>query len=56
MLQGKHKNVGGREPVLVRGEWERRLFASVSKDKARHCLRDRAEEARSRGAALVWVL
>lgn len=57
MLQGKqNRNVGGREIVLVKGEWERQLFTLVSKDRARHCLRDGAEEAGSQGAVLVWVL
>lgn len=57
MLQGKqNRNVGGRETVLATGQWERWLFALVSKDRARHCLHDGAEEARSQGAALVQVL
>lgn len=57
MLQGKQNgNVGGREIALVRGEWEHQLFALVSKGRARHCLCNGAEEAASRGAALVRVL
>lgn len=33
MLQGKkQRNVQSREAVLVRGGWERQLFAAVSKD------------------------
>lgn len=57
ILQGKQNgNVGGRETLLARGEWEHQLFALVSKDRARHCLRDGAKEARSQGAALVQVL
>lgn len=39
MLQGKqNRNVGGRETVLARGEWEHQLIALVSKDRARHCM------------------
>lgn len=40
----------------MRDEGERQFFALVSKGRARHCLRDGAEEAVSQGAALVWVL
>lgn len=46
--------MGGRETVLVTSE--RQLFVLVSKDRARHCLRDGAEEARSQRPVLVWVL
>lgn len=57
VLRGKqNRNMGGREMVLVRGEWDRQLFASVSKDRARHCLHNGAEETAFYGAALVWVL
>lgn len=45
--------MGGRETVLVTSE--RQLFALVSKDRVRHCLRDGAEEARSQRPVLVWV-
>lgn len=40
----------------MRDEGERQFFALVSKGRARHCLRDGAEEAVSQGAVLVWVL
>lgn len=56
MLQGKqNSNVHARETVLVRGEREHQLFAVVSKDRVRHCLCDRAEEAKSQGEVIVPV-
>lgn len=56
MLQEKiQRNVHSREAVLVRGEWEHQLFAVVSKDRVRHCLCDRDEEAKSQGEMIVQV-
>lgn len=40
----------------VRDEWERQLFASVSKGRARQCLWDGAEEAVSWSSAGVGPL
>lgn len=54
MLQGKkQRSVHSREAVLVMGEWEHQLFAVLSKDRVRHCLCDRDEEAKSQGEVIV---
>lgn len=52
--RGRNKEMC-REAVLVRGEWEHQLFAVVSKDRVRHCLCDRDEEAKSQGEVIVQV-